>query len=479
MDSIFEKIKKSDVFNKENRASYMTAVALMSLFTFTFLGAEFLFVNVISRTVSGDRSVNAQNYALGVSVVGFALYPLFCRLFKEKLLSVISVISAVISVACLFLMCRRTYTLTLGSGLLLFLILGVFGSAVFYKAVCLLKNNEFLARLVGLSYMLGILLQIANNNLIHADMSEAGVLSAFVLLLSVMLIKAGKSCAASTASEGNTQGENNKKDNSGLKIGVVLVLFVALMTCIFGTLDNAVTLYHANGVANIGQWHRILLAFSGLLAGFLFDVAKRKYMGVIMYCVMILSTACLVILQFAGPFSAGLAVFYLSAGFFAVFFTASFMELSQYTNTPQLWAGLGRAVNNLVAMAISGGSLALLNSGNNIAIITGELLLFVLTSITALIYTVKRRELFERLDAAEKDAVSSSERLERISEKFSFTPREAEVFGLLVSTEDGLQTIADNLYISRRTLERYVSAIYEKTGAKTRIGLISLFNNNR
>lgn len=479
MDSIFGKIKKSDVFNKENRASYITAVALMSLFTFTFLGAEFLFVNVISRTVSGDRSVNAQNYALGVSVVGFALYPLFCRIFKEKLLSVISVISAVISVACLFLMCRHsTYTLTLGSGLLLFLILGVFGSAVFYKAVCLIKNNIYLARLVGLSYMLGILLQIANNNLIHADMSEAGVLSAFVLLLSVMLIKA-KSCAASTALESNAKSENNKKDNSGLKIGVVLVLFVALMTCIFGTLDNAVTLYHANGVANIGQWHRIFLALSGLLAGFLFDVAKRKYMGVIMYCVMILSTACLVILQFAGPFSAGLAVFYLSAGFFAVFFTASFMELSQYTNTPQLWAGLGRAVNNLVAMAISGGSLALLNSGNNIAIITGELLLFVLTSITALVYTVKRRELFERLDAAEKEAVSSSERLERLSEKFSFTPREAEVFGLLVSTEDGLQTIADNLFISRRTLERYVSAIYEKTGAKTRIGLISLFNNNR
>lgn len=131
MDSIFGKIKKSDVFNEENRASYMTAVALMSLFTFTFLGAEFLFVNVISRTVSGDRSVNAQNYALGVSVVGFALYPLFCRIFKEKLLSVISVISAVISVACLFLMCRHsTYTLTLGLGLLLFLILGVFGSAV-------------------------------------------------------------------------------------------------------------------------------------------------------------------------------------------------------------------------------------------------------------------------------------------------------------------------------------------------------------
>jgi DNA-binding CsgD family transcriptional regulator len=65
----------------------------------------------------------------------------------------------------------------------------------------------------------------------------------------------------------------------------------------------------------------------------------------------------------------------------------------------------------------------------------------------------------------------------KLSEKFSLTPREAEVFGLLVNTEDGLQTIADNMYISRRTLERYVSAIYGKTGTKSRIGLVSLYNN--
>ncbi|MFR6297859.1 MAG: LuxR C-terminal-related transcriptional regulator [Acutalibacteraceae bacterium] len=46
-----------------------------------------------------------------------------------------------------------------------------------------------------------------------------------------------------------------------------------------------------------------------------------------------------------------------------------------------------------------------------------------------------------------------------------------------MSTEDGLRAIADKLYVSRRTLERYVSAIYEKTGAKSRIGLISLYNS--
>lgn len=474
MNSILKKIRQSDAFNKENRIPYTKAVLLMSLFTFTFLGAEFLFVNMISNTVSGSQSVAAQNYALGISVIGFILYPLFCRICKGKLQSAVTMCAAILSVVCLFLICRRsTYTLTMGMGLLLFLLLGAFGSAVFCKSLCLLEDNTYLARLVGVSYMLGALLQIANNNLIHTAALEAGILSAFILLLAVTLIQAENNSIVPACSKGKT---NEDTGASGLKIAVVLILFVALLTCIFSTLDNAVTLYHASGAVNIGQWPRILLALSGLLAGFLFDIAGRKYMSMIMYCVMILSTICLVVLEFAGPFTVGLIIFYLSAGFFAVFFTASFMEIARYTKKPELWAGLGRAVNNLIAVAITGASLALLDSGNNIAITTIELILFVLASVTAFVYTNMRRSFFEKLDATDTNKLSDSERLQKLSEQFSLTPREAEVFGLLVNTEDGLQTIADNLYVSRRTLERYVSALYEKTGTKSRIGLVSLYN---
>ena len=478
MNSILKKIRQCDAFNKENRIPYTKAIVLMSLFTFTFLGAEFLFVDMISRIVSGDQSVTAQNYALGVSVIGFVLYHLFCRICKGNLQSVISMGAAILSVACLLLICRHSsYALTMCMGLLLFLILGAFGSAVFYKSLCLLEDNTYLARLVGISYMLGALLQIANNNLIHTATLEAGILSAFILLLVAMLIRAETNSIVPAFSKEIINEDTGENGKSSLKIAVVLILFVTLLTCIFSTLDNAVTLYHANGVVNIGQWPRMLLALSGLFAGFLFDMAGRKYMSMVMYCVMILSATCLVILQFAGPFTAGLIIFYLSAGFFAVFFTASFMEIARYTKMPELWAGLGRAVNNLVAAVITGGSLALLNSGNNIAITTIELILFVATSIVALFYTNKRKVFFDRLAEADSSELSDGEKLQRLAEQFSLTQRETEVFGLLVNTEDGLQTIADGLYVSRRTLERYVSAIYEKTGAKSRIGLVTLYNN--
>ena len=411
MNSILKKIRQSDAFNEENRIPYTKAIVLMSLFTFVFLGAEFLFVNMISRTVSGDRSVNAQNYALGISAIGFVLYPVFSRFCKGKWQTALAMCAAILSAICLFVICRHaSYAQILGMGLLLFLILGAFGSAVFYKTLCLLEDNTYIARLTGVSYMLGILLQIANNNLVHIDYIEAGILSAFILLLAFMLIKAEKNSVVPAFSKSKTKEENDESGKDSLKIILLLVLFIALMTCIFSTMDNAVTAYHANGTVNIGQWPRILLALSGLMAGFLFDIAGRKYMSVIMYCVMLLSTTCLVIIQFAGPFTVGLVIFYLSAGFFAVFFTTAFMEIARYTDTPELWSGFGRTVNNLVAAAISGGSLALLHSENNIVMITIELILFVAISIVALFYTNKREALFDRLAEADSSELSDGEK---------------------------------------------------------------------
>ena len=64
-----------------------------------------------------------------------------------------------------------------------------------------------------------------------------------------------------------------------------------------------------------------------------------------------------------------------------------------------------------------------------------------------------------------------------IAERFSFTERETETFFCLVSTEDSVQQIADDLCVSKRTLERHISSIYEKTGVKSRVALIGIYND--
>lgn len=463
MSNVLIKITQSACFKKKDGISYINAVVLMGLFTFLFLNAEYLFVDVLSRMVSEDKTVLAQNYALGVSAAGFLLYPLLNRFCKNRLKTVCFAVFSLASVLCIAFICMGTaYSATFTAGLVLFLLLGLFGSAVFYVSMRMMKTDRYLARTVGISYALGILIQFANNNLVRSEIAEAIILSAFLLLLVWMLIKndrvycedKAKASSDEEKSESNT-GEHTK----GSIVGILMILLVVLMTFIFSTLDNAVTLVHANGTVDIGQWPRILLALSGLAAGFVFDIKNRKYMGLIMYCIMILSTICIVILKLAGPFLAGLIVFYLSAGFFAVFFTSGFMELSRHMKTPELWAGMGRAVNNITA-----------------AVIVLVLFLFVAVSIVAAAYTFQKKAFMEQLITDAADAISEKEKLRKFSEVFSFTEREAEVFGCLVNTEDSVQAIAESLYVSRRTLERYISAIYEKTGVKSRVGLLNLYN---
>ena len=132
----------------------------------------------------------------------------------------------------------------------------------------------------------------------------------------------------------------------------------------------------------------ILLAASGLLAGFLFDIRKRKFMAMMMYCVMLMSVICVVVLKLGGPFLIGLIVFYLSAGFFVVFFTTSFLDFACHMPTPALWAGMGRAMNNMSAALLTNASVALLVSDSNgMASIILALVLFVAVSVIIYLYT--------------------------------------------------------------------------------------------
>lgn len=73
------------------------------------------------------------------------------------------------------------------------------------------------------------------------------------------------------------------------------------------------------------------------------------------------------------------------------------------------------------------------------------------------------------------DDISPQERLKLYAEHCSLTPRETEVLERLVTTDDDLQAIADSMFISRRMVQRYVSAIYQKTETKTRIGLLQSY----
>lgn len=458
---------------------HIYAIILMGLFTFVFLSVEYMFVSRISLLVSQQRATLSQNYVLGVSTAGFLLYPLFKHFLNNRLYKLLMIITGLLAVfLTITTNCSKSFEYIFSAGIILFILLGLVGSNVYYVSACMIRNRH-LAKTAGISYFLGILLQFINHNAIHIRTIQLVILSVSMLMLFILLIENERILSRYSTDKytAKTIIESSAKGNKhNILLYISIIVLVILMACLFSTLDSTVTLVHSDGIADIGQGARILLAFSGLAAGFIFDISNRKYTGIIMYCIMILSTLCIVLLEFSKPFVAVLIVFYLSAGFFAVFFTSEFMELSQYVRIPELWAGMGRAVNNITAAVIASFVLQLLSSDNNLLKIVLILVLFVLVSIVSVIYTFEKYYFIQQFTQHTDEVTNEQDQLHKLTTQYSFTEREGEVFSYLVTTEDNIQTISEHMHVSRRTLERYISAIYEKTGVKSRVGLINLFN---
>ena len=455
----------------EEKINYIKVIMLMAIFTFIFLGIEYLFVDMISLLVSENTVVLSQNYVLGTSCLGFILYPLYNRYFKGLSRRICIGISAIIIVALITIIyLHPTYLITLITGLILFLFLGGLGGVTSYKAICILPDQKYLARCVGISYMLGIILQFINNIFVSLPLVESIVLDIFMGILMFILTTIPNTL--------NHHLDVSKVKKERQICGGLLILLVFMMSCVFSTLDNAVTFLHATGEVNIEEFPRVLLALSGLLGGIIFDFKDRRFMSMIMYCVMLLSTICIIVLKYSESLLIGLLIFYMTSGFFVVFFTASFMEIASYMKFPDLWAGLGRAVNNLAAVILSRSSLVLINSQGNLMVVVLVICLFVIVTIIASTYSLQRKVLIEKLGESKIALFSKEEKLLKIKEQYTFTPREIEVFEYLTSTEDSVQDIANNMYISKRTLERYISSIYKKTGVKSRIGLLNIYNKD-
>ena len=496
------------------------SVILLALFYFLFLGSEYLFDNSIIYHTDSHGVVIAQSYILGISTLGFLFYPVFKYLTVKKAagLKYLGIFFCfLVGTVCYFLINRHPgYALTLTAGCVLFFLLGILGSSIHYLCSLLLIQDSLLPAVVGFGYAFGILLQFINNNFVSNTAISALILSLSLVLLLFLLTRIRLKHTVRTDAPLKTRILTLHP----LRTGLLLAGIIALMTCIFSTLDSEMTLLHASGELNLGSLPRLLLALSGICAGILFSKIRERYQNLFMFCVMLFSTICVVLLQAGGSILISCIIFYLSAGIFAVYFTVSFMSLSYHTRVPELWAGLGRAVNNLCAVCISRLTMMLVSSGNPAVIYTVTLVIFVITGIALFVYTIQADTYvapsdptLHVMDILSGSAVASSEdsqhlfsgssdchtkstapvipaspgpsrpsstsdrelHFRQFSDHFALTDREKEVLKVLLTSDKGMQELADRLYISRTMLYRHVASLNEKTSTKSRISLIQFY----
>lgn len=307
-----------------------TAGVLLAIFTFLFLETEYLFVNIMGTLSNSQQAVRAQGMVLGTSVIGFLLYALFYRIKSAFAKRVVTVMFPIVMAVCLFFLYEAdSYAICLFVGCVVFVLLGLFGSALHYHALFYVGRDSHLALLIGVAYALGLLFQFICNNLVRSQMVQ--LILVFILFAATVyyLLMQKEAVEMELVAEGEKQEKIT---------GLLLILCILCMTMIFATLDNAVTLQHARGSLDVGQWPRLLLAVSGILAGLLFDLKNHRYMSIVMFCVTLLSVLCVLVIVTGGSVFAGLVIFYLSSGFFVVYFTTRFMNYAVQSSIPALWA---------------------------------------------------------------------------------------------------------------------------------------------
>ena len=504
-----------------DRQSFQSLSAL-ALFTFAFLGSEFFFDSRIGLLISAEGVVGAQAMILGASVVGFLTYAPISKLAGGR--RALRAVEAVGAIAALITIAAAESALAMQiAGCIAFFLLGSLGAEAHWSMARAFEGSPSLAKGAGAAYAAGILLQFLSNQFVSAGIAGAAVLCIGVAALAVFA--AAGECGEETAgqkSDGTTgehaggpvatesSGQITRQEQSirtslaaltkkahpeqtdtgsqqsapgGAKTAiraVWLLALVVLLACMFSTLDNVVTPANAQGSISVETWPRLFLAASGLAAGVLFDIRERRYMGFVMFAVTVLSTISILAVEAGASPVIGLIVFYVSSGFFVTFFTTTFLQLAPRMRTPQLWAGMGRAANNLCAFTVSGVSMMLTQS-SIAAVMIASLILFVLVSVAfvgaglfRLPSTVGEREAIQAGLAAAAAPTLEEVQAEFIS-RSGLTPREEEVLRAVTADERPLKQVADDLGISLRMVQRHLTSIYSKTDTQTRAGLTRAF----
>lgn len=405
-----EKINNNE---KGFEPAHIRSVISLALFSFVFLGMEFFFDSGAAEFVDARSVLLYQSVILLASAVGLFIYALIERYVGSKIKQIIIITLNIVEVAALAAIILCSGKLILLYGIIFFIVCGVMGGRVYHDVSRDYTDRKHLTVIVGISYALGLLLQYINYNLIDSVILRMVMFSLAIVALAVILFLARDEYAEAEV-DTYMVDERNKTDckekcdettpDSG-SVAVALVMVVLLMTFIFSALDNVVTVVHAEGGADVGQWPRLFLALSGVVAGFLFDIKDQRFMNQMMYCVTVLSVIAMLIIEFGGAFIIGLIVFYLAAGFFVVYFTTGFINVSYGMRWSALWSGAGRAVNNIGAGIVGIISYMLIDPPSIMVMSVVVILLLVLISIAVFVLENLQKEQYRRYDEEKSDEI--------------------------------------------------------------------------
>lgn len=456
-------------------SSELLCAICFALCFFAFMLTE-AFINERCAMILGSSAVNpVYTFGLVCTGLGFLSFSLLRRLCKrEKSRKTVQLVTGVLDLgAAMILLFADQPALFLTSTAAALLLTGHISGCVYYNTAMYFAASRYTGRLIGTGMGAAILLQFVVQNLMPQSVTFIISIIFSVAFVMYFIIKAPRDWILKNPLPYSSDA---KKD---FKKTLLLIVAVVLMSLVAGMIDSVLTAFNAEKSYDVYGGVRLFYALGLILAGFLADIRERKYLPLSTVCTILLSSVCMFFLSDEVSYFAGTALMYLYSGFYVIFFTVMFLDFAPKSSRPELWAGMGRIVRSFTVAATVLPAFNIYGAVGNTVLAVVSCLLSILILLVLLPYlsnaAVSLKPIEELISGSPE--LSPQERLKLFAQYCSLTPRETEVLEKLLTTEDGVQEIADSLYISRRMVQRYISSIYEKTETKTRLGLFQSYMN--
>ena len=387
---------------RENRLLFCA----LALFFFVFLESTLFFQANLAQP-EGYGPFLSQFPIQGASTLGLLAFPLKNRLVREKGRLVFIGVVTVLGVASLVGVVFASSPLVIACmGAVGFFLIGLAGATVYWATCVRSRSIARFATLIGSSHALGVLAQIPLLEFTSNHLVEAVVLSASIIALGVINARIWPPRSALAEFSAQREQRKGKRLESSKFAGwrldhmtprtAVIVIFalVLLFSVLFNTLYTFIDIGSPWTSQYTNITPRVLMAVGGFAGGVLFDLHRARYLGIAMFWMMLLSVGAMLGVEAGGPYVVGEVVYFLGSGVFMTFYTAVFVWIAQFLRAPDLWCSMGRALNNVTAIAIGAPALLAINLTSPIAVVV--LLIPLIIGINALLFAAGMLDLNPR-----------------------------------------------------------------------------------
>lgn len=491
------------------------AMVSLALFYFIFLESNSFYLSSMSSFSLGPQFVTTVVPIMGLNALGFLCYPLYSLKLSRRKRRGTTLVFAILWVASLIIAATVPSPIAIvGAGYLSFFIMGVLGGGAYFGVAMMLAQSDRLITCVALAHAAGILLHLICFHIPLGRAGDAAFLGLGVIAFSLVALFGWPSLrvpreGTAVDSVGNPiyprnildpqKSEASPSPQEPRRFAFQLVTLTVLLAALFNGLDSTTSLEvpWVNQCAE--AWPRLVVAICGVAAGVFFDIDRHRHMGTVVLCVAFLATAAALAAGSGSNITVCRVVFYAASGIFAVFNLSLFIWLAAYMQVPQLWAGMGRIISNIVTLVITIPSAALAQTNHQMltslsfVLFAAVLILMTRTGMLSPDHS-ERISSYSEMSAGTEETPdhesvekpnqespeqasprSPEETLAAFCESYGLTKRESDVLAAVVSDERPLKHVAAELGVGLRTVQHHLTSLYKKTGTQTRTGLTARF----